>query len=161
MWVLYPVFKGATDRIKVALHRRLVKPIQLSTGPPLPAGTYLCVDAHSIHTSKTLWDKPEQYDPLRFHNLRLANPETEEQYRFTTSDGKGPHFGGGTQGCPGRIWASSTIKIMLTHLLMHYDIKLRPGDGMPVRTAMPNGTKSPDFKAKILLRSRKGGNISL
>ena len=140
--------------LAVTLLRRLQTPVQLSLGPILPAGTLICVDAYHITRSPKHWDSPEKFDPLRFYRMR-QQPGHAAQHQFASLEFEQPVWGGGTQGCPGRFFASHTIKILLAHLLTRYEVKVVPGsDGVKNRT-MPNGTKMPDLGARILIRELK------
>ncbi|KAK3375572.1 cytochrome P450 [Lasiosphaeria ovina] len=142
----------------LTLFRRLQQPVQLSLGPTLPRGSLICVDAQHITASAALWgDAPEQFDGLRFFRLR-QQPGHEALHQFTSLGSDAPGWGGGAQACPGRVFAANTIKTVLAHLLMHYDIALPPGDGKPKRNSMPNGTMAPDMNARIMLRKRGGGS---
>lgn len=139
--------------VTVVLYRQLTTPVQLSAGPRLPAGTNICVDAHHINFSKSLWEKPEQFDGMRHYKKRQV-PGNEQRFKFANLGSDSPGWGDGLQACPGRLFADNTLKIILTHLLLNYEFKLRPGEGKPKRGSAPNGTMYPDMWAKILFRSR-------
>lgn len=138
----------------MTLFRRLKQPVQLSVGPRLPAGSLICVDAYHIGISKALWRDPHIFDPMRFLKLR-KQPGHEDMHQFTSLGADSPGWGDGLQACPGRAFAGNTLKIVLAHLLMNYDIKLPPGAEKPKRFSMPNGSLAPDMKARILFRKRR------
>ncbi|KAI9771200.1 MAG: hypothetical protein M1839_002859 [Geoglossum umbratile] len=137
----------------LVLYRLLQKPVKLSIGPTIPKGSIICVDAHHIHGSPKLWENPETYNGMRFHELR-KQPGNENRYQFASLGSDAPGWGDGSMACPGRMFANNTIKIALSHILLNYDIKFRDGEGKPSRTSLPNGSQSPDLKAKFLFRSR-------
>jgi len=138
----------------VVMYRLLLKPIKLSIGPTLPKGSIICVDAHHIHGDPKLWDKPNEYNGMRFLELRkqLGN---ESRYQFASLGSDSPGWGDGSMACPGRFFANSTIKIALAYLLLNYDIKFREGEGKPSKVSLPNGSQAPDLKARFLFRSRE------
>lgn len=139
----------------MALFRRVQKPLKLSIGPELPPGTLICVDAYHAAKSQTEYEDAATLDPLRFHKMR-QRPGHEEMHQFTVPGPNNTIWGGGTQACPGRPFASITMKVVLAHLLTHYDIQLLPGGASkPKRNSMPNGSISPDTKAEIMLRDRQ------
>ncbi|KAI0183713.1 cytochrome P450 oxidoreductase GliF [Xylaria flabelliformis] len=138
----------------LTLYRKLQQPVQLSIGPELPAGTNICVDAHHINFSSQLWDEPERFDGLRHYRARMR-AGNEMRFKFANVGSDAPGWGDGTQACPGRIFADNTLKIILTHLLLNYDIRLRMGEAKPKRGSMPNGSFYPDMKAKVQIKSRK------
>jgi cytochrome P450 len=129
-------------------------PVKLSAGPELPKGTLICCDVHHINNSTELWDKPEEFNGLRFHELR-KEPGKENKHQFVSTGNDAPGWGDGSQACPGRLFANSTIKIALAHLIMNYDFKFAPGESKPVRTTLPNGTWNPGLDTKLVLKSRK------
>ncbi|EKG11533.1 Cytochrome P450 [Macrophomina phaseolina MS6] len=137
----------------LVLYRKLLTPRKLSIGPELPAGTNICVDAHNINYSEKLWDNPAKFDGLRHYRTR-QDSKNESRFKFANLGNDAPGWGDGLQACPGRLFADNTIKIALTHLLLHYDFKLRPGDEKPKKGSMPNGSMMPDLKAKVLFKSR-------
>ncbi|KAH8168088.1 hypothetical protein CIB48_g167 [Xylaria polymorpha] len=135
-----------------SLYRITRKPLQLSSGPKLPAGTILCVDIHHINNSSSLFPSPSHYDPHRFLNKR-AERGAEHRHQFVSTGASDPNFGDGTQACPGRFWANNTIKVCLTHVLSKYQVKLPEGTKRPETFCMPNGSWVPDMKAKLLFQS--------
>jgi len=135
------------------LYRKLQIPTKLSLGPELPAGTNICVDAHHINNSPALWDQPDVFDGLRHYNAR-QKPQNENRFKFANLGSDAPGWGDGLQACPGRMFADNTLKIILTHLLLNYNLKLKPGEGKPKKDAMPNGSIMPELSKKILFQSR-------
>ncbi|PGH19028.1 hypothetical protein AJ79_00062 [Helicocarpus griseus UAMH5409] len=138
----------------LSLYRLLQVPLQLSAGPKLPKGSVICVDSYHIHNSPQLWEDPEAFDPMRFYKLR-QKPGHEARHQFSSLGSDSPGWGDGPQACPGRQFAGNTIKIVLAHLLLNYDIELPPEQGKPKRHSMPNGTMQPDLGARIRIREKK------
>jgi cytochrome P450 len=137
----------------VTLYRKILIPLRLSVGPELPAGTKICVDAHHINHSPSLWKDPYKFDGLRHYKAR-QQPSMESRFKFANLGSDAPGWGDGLQACPGRLFADNTLKIALTHLLMNYEFRLRPGEGKPKKGSMPNGSMMPDLSARILFRQR-------
>lgn len=142
------------DYCPVSLYRITRKPLQLSSGPKLPAGTIICVDIHHVNNSATLFPSPDIYDPYRFLKKR-EQPGSEHRFQFVSTGAADPNWGDGTQACPGRFFANSTLKVCLAHVLLFYDIKLPNGQERPQLTCLPNGSYAPDMAAKISFQSRK------
>ncbi|KAI0402029.1 cytochrome P450 oxidoreductase GliF [Xylaria palmicola] len=138
----------------LTLYRKLQQPVKLSIGPELPADTNICVDAHHINFSPKLWDEPEKFDGLRHYRARQKEGN-EMRFKFANVGSDSPGWGDGAQACPGRIFADNTIKIILTHLLLNYDMRLIPGNSKPKRGSMPNGSFYPDMGAKVQIKTRK------
>ncbi|KAI0013580.1 cytochrome P450 [Xylariaceae sp. FL0662B] len=138
----------------MALFRRLCAPVKLSVGPELPAGTLIAVDVHEVPRSEELWETPEEFDPWRFLKLRQL-PGRQNRHQFTSLGRDTPGWGDGPQACPGRAFASTTLKVTLAHLLIHYDFRLPPGSRKPKRGSMPNGSMRPDMFVKMQFRARQ------
>ncbi|KAL9122670.1 MAG: hypothetical protein Q9187_000775 [Circinaria calcarea] len=138
----------------LVLYRLLRSPTKLSIGPTIPAGTIVCVDAHHIHNSPELWDKPEQYNGMRYHELR-KEPGKESRYQFASLGAESPGWGDGSMACPGRLFANSTIKIGLAHLIMNYDFMFAKGESRPAKVSLPNGSQAPGLETKFAFKSRK------
>lgn len=138
----------------MALFRRVQKPLQLSIGPELAPGTLICVDAYHATKSQAKYENATTLNPMRFDEM-CQQPGHEEMHQFTSPWPDNTIWGGGTQACPGRSFASVTIKIILAHLLLNYDLQLLPdGAKRPRRNAMPNGSVSPETSARIMIRGR-------
>lgn len=138
----------------MSLYRLTHVPIQLSAGPVIPKGSVICVDSWHIHNSPALWGNPEVFDPMRFYKLR-QQPGHESKHQYSSLGSDSPGWGDGPQACPGRQFAGNTLKIVLSHLLMNYDIRLAPGQRKPKRHSLPNGAMMPDLGAKIIIRNAK------
>ncbi|TLS27823.1 hypothetical protein PpBr36_02041 [Pyricularia pennisetigena] len=135
------------------LQRRIEKPVQISVGPTLPPGTLIAVDGQGIDQSPALWTNPSGFDMYRFYNLR-QKPGNENQFHFLTTGPDSPGWGDGTQACPGRFFATNTLKIALAHFLRNYDIEMKP-ECLPLKTRpMADGLWSPDEKAIARIRAR-------
>lgn len=129
-------------------------PIQLSLGPQLPPGTLICVDAYHLLKSETRYEDALTLKPMRFFEMR-QDEEEEDKHQFTQPGPNSAIWGGGTQACPGKYFGSVTLKVALAHFLLNYDLQLLPdGKSVPKRNSMPNGTMSPDKKAKVMIRKR-------
>jgi len=134
----------------VTLCRKTRQPLQLSHGPLLPTGTVLCVDSDKINTSVS---NPDDFDPYRFLNMREKG-STEHTFQFVSTGPSDPNWGDGTQACPGRFFANSTLKVCLTHLLMNYDMKLGRKHQQADGAFTVNGIFTPDTKVYVSFQSR-------
>ncbi|KAI1424417.1 cytochrome P450 [Xylaria sp. FL1777] len=83
-----------------------------------------------------------------------TSPINPSRYQFTSIGDTNQNFGLGKHACPGRFFAAQEIKLILSHLLLHYDIKLRDGETRP-KPVVFMMTKSPSQTAEVLFRRRK------
>lgn len=137
----------------LGLNRILQQDFQFSVGPRLPKGTIICVDQDNIHNSGALYPNPEEFDALRFYQKR-KQPGHETRHQYASNGPELLTWGDGPQVCPGRMFATNTIKILLAQLLLNYDLQLPAGAYKPERRSFPNGSSQPDMDAKLILRKR-------
>ncbi|KAJ8474956.1 hypothetical protein ONZ45_g15772 [Pleurotus djamor] len=64
-------------------------------------------------------------------------------------------FGTGRHACPGRFFASIPIKIMLSHILLNYDIQLPGGHTSRPENLVFDGVIMPPMKAHLLFKRRQ------
>lgn len=137
----------------LGLNRILQQDFQFSIGPRLPKGTIICVDQDNIHNSGALYPNPEEFDALRFYQKR-KQPGHETRHQYASNGPELLTWGDGPQVCPGRMFATNTIKILLAQLLLNYDLQLPAGAYKPERRSFPNGSSQPDMDAKLVVRKR-------
>jgi len=103
----------------------------------VPKGTIVNVSALATHRDPDIWPEPDKFDPMRF------SPEggAKSRHRFAWVP-----FGGGAHMCVGLHFAYMQMKVIMAHLLPHYDIELsnkgdtkfqimpliKPVDGLPI-----------------------------
>ncbi|KAI0386005.1 cytochrome P450 [Hypomontagnella monticulosa] len=135
----------------VALRRRAQEDIKLPNGLTLKTGTRTLVDTYRMH-DPAIYENPDEWDPARFLNLR-SKPGGESTAQLVSPSINHIGFGYGKHSCPGRFFATDTLKVALCHLLVKYEWKLAPGtDTTPqIRGILhlPNPT------VKILIRRRE------
>jgi len=119
-----------------ATPRMTVRDVEFK-GHTIPKGTIVGVSAVAAHRDPEVWPEPEKFDPMRF------SPEggAKTRHRFAWIP-----FGGGAHMCLGLHFAYMQTKVIMAHLLPHYDIELpekyqvkfqimpliKPIDGLPV-----------------------------
>ncbi|KAI0004374.1 cytochrome P450 [Xylariaceae sp. FL0662B] len=138
--------------------RYVAKPVTLSDGTRLPAGSMIETPHALAMTDSTVFENPEEWDAHRFVNLRngtskdLLGYKNKEQYQFATVTKDFMHFGYGRHACPGRFFAAHVIKLIVARLLLEYDIKMPEGvtERYPNLVmgidSMPDPTKELVFK---------------
>ncbi|CAJ2508095.1 Uu.00g092810.m01.CDS01 [Anthostomella pinea] len=133
--------------------RKVMKPIDLSDGTHLPPGTDLLTPLAGVAVDERFYPEPEKFDGLRFWKLRQQSEEARDRWQFTSIGDTNMNFGLGKHACPGRFFAANEVKLILAHLLLNYDIKLKDGEGRP-KPNMFMMTKSPSQTAEVLFRRR-------
>lgn len=140
----------------MSFNRYLFKPFTLEDGTYLPAGTHVAMAAEPILKDPLNCDDPDSFDGFRFLRKRedKSDPDNVNKHQLASIDSTNLHFGGGRYGCPGRFFASATIKLMFCHLLLKYDFKYPAGKGRP-RNIYSDENVFPDQEATLLMRERE------
>lgn len=140
----------------IGLRRIMERQHTLADGTVLPKDAYICVPTYTIQNDPANTANPHEYDGLRSYRKRLAETGGVQstKHQFVTTEPTVLGFGHGRTACPGRYLAGAALKIIVSKLLMAYDIKL-PNNQV---TRPPNGVAHeflmPPVEAKILLRKR-------
>ncbi|KAK7457143.1 hypothetical protein VKT23_010443 [Stygiomarasmius scandens] len=135
------------------LLRKPLKDFTFSNGVSVPAGALITVATRPMMRDDAIFPQGEEFKPFRFAELRERDGEGFKHQMVTpTSDWV--LFGQGRHACPGRFFASTVLKLLMAHVLLHYEVKL------------PNSSKelppqfklladfAPDRNAKVLFRKR-------
>ncbi|KAI0108677.1 cytochrome P450 [Nemania sp. FL0031] len=147
--------------------RKVMKPIDLSDGTHLPPGTSILTPLAGISHDERYFPSAEVFDGLRFWKLqqqrkspsptRSSSPSaaapSSTRHQFTSIGDADQNFGLGKHACPGRFFAAQEIKVILSYLLLNYEIKLRDGEARPQPLVFMM-TKSPSQTAEVLFRRR-------
>ena len=132
-----------------------MKPHTLSDGKILQPATYIAVASAPMAVSPLYHSSPDTFDGFRFHFQRQKSGDSSMSAQYLTSTGPGTlMFGHGKYACPGRFFASLEVKVILAHIIRHYDLKLingKPGRPENIYFADAN---LPDATQAILFRKR-------
>ncbi|KAH8661282.1 cytochrome P450 [Ilyonectria robusta] len=140
----------------ISFIRKVMKPISLSDGTQLPAGTSVIAPQAGISHDERYFPDPERFDALRFYRLRQESDEASNRWQFTSLNNTNINFGAGKHACPGRFFASNEVKLILAYLLINYDIRLKKGEERPKGMAMVM-TKAPCQNTELEFRRRSLG----
>ncbi|KPM43563.1 hypothetical protein AK830_g2998 [Neonectria ditissima] len=143
-----------TNRLLVSFIRKVMKPISLSDGTQLPAGTKVIAPQAGISLDERYFPDPERFDALRFYNMRQESTEASNRWQFTSLNDTNINFGAGKHACPGRFFAGNEVKLVLAHMLINYDIRLKAGEQRPKGMAVVmTKAPSPDMELEFRRRS--------
>jgi cytochrome P450 len=95
---------------------------------------------------------PDKFDGFRYYHKR-EEPGQRNLHQFATTDKNNLHFGHGKYSCPGRFFAGHTIKVLIAHLIMNYDVTVDEDKGRPLNVAAHEYI-FPDPEARILFKER-------
>jgi cytochrome P450 len=107
----------------VVLERTALKDTTLPDGRVIPRGSHIMVDSTDLW-NPAVYPSPDEFDARRFLRKR---EEGDKASQFVQSSPAYNVFGGGRHICPGRFLASNELKLVLSHILLKYDIRLAEG----------------------------------
>ena len=99
--------------------------VRTEDGIELPKGSLVSVLSYPIHQNEDLFEDATKFDPLRYTRRRdNGNADTRAgNLSLVTTGPQFLPFGHGKHACPGRFLVDFELKMLITHLLSHYDVK--------------------------------------
>jgi len=137
----------------ISLTRKAVKDFTFSDGTFIPAGTTVSAPMRATHYDENIYEHPEVFDPFRFSDLRETSGESAKHQLVSTSV-EYLVFGHGLHACPGRFFAANSMKAMLAHVVMTYDVKME-NEGVLPSSMWFGPNMLPDRDAKVMFRKRQ------
>ncbi|KAJ7599417.1 cytochrome P450 [Mycena floridula] len=133
--------------------RQAMSDFTFSNGTTVPAGTVLAVTSRDIHADETMYPNAREFQGFRYSDMRMLEGQALKHH-FVTTGADYMGFGHGKHACPGRFFAARTLTLMLSHVLMVYDVKFADDRQVPPEPVTLGFTVSPDFTPKVLFRAR-------
>jgi ent-kaurene oxidase len=97
--------------------------LKLKDGTIIPKDTWVTFPSAEIMMDSSFYPEPETFDGLRNYRKRLELIEAGTKHLATQPSTSDLSFGYGNRACPGRFFAVSALKMVLSKILMEYDIK--------------------------------------
>ncbi|KAJ5689253.1 hypothetical protein N7462_003645 [Penicillium macrosclerotiorum] len=163
----------------VSFHRIVKEPFTLSDGLFLPEGTHICFPSGPISKDPNFIPNPNVFDGFRWCQdpadrdiLTIPNtisngnlkenqkrndlvPAPSTSTSFISISPSNMHFGFGRQACPGRFFASCTIKAIFSRIIMDYEFKFEEerGNWRPANIGIGEHI-FPNTSTPVLFRKR-------
>ena len=117
-------------------------------GLAIPKDTVIFTNLYSMHYDPTHWDEPEKFKPERWLNADGSLKKEKATHYLP--------FSAGTRGCLGERMAKMQMFLIVTRLLVNFEVSLAPGQSMPsLKDGIMGLTYAPASKFKIILTPRK------
>ncbi|KAE8423731.1 ent-kaurene oxidase [Aspergillus pseudocaelatus] len=133
------------------------RPVTLSNGLYLPAGTRVAVPSNEIlqDPAKVPGIDPSVYDAFRYSRIRedQGHPGNAQKYLMAKTDLDNLAFGYGKFACPGRFYAVNEMKMIFARMLLCYEFKYPGGQGRPQNFTIDSDLY-PDPLTRLLIRKR-------
>ncbi|KAI1456562.1 cytochrome P450 [Annulohypoxylon moriforme] len=137
------------------VRRRVMGDIKLSNGLLLKEGTRTWMDVSNMK-DPAIYENPEQWDVSRFVKMR-SQPGGSSSAQLVSSTRNHVGFGYGKHVCTGRFFATTLLKVVLSHLLTNYEWKLAPG--LEANYLDFGISRMVNPQAKILIRRREKAEV--
>lgn len=126
-------------------HRIVKSNLILSDGFHIPAGTHICFPSGPFSRDDSIVVYADKFSGFRWSDGPTQKP-------LVTLGVDNMHFGFGRQACPGRVFAATMMKVLLSRLITEYKMKFE--DGVVKRPAnLVNGEQIfPNLWAKVLVK---------
>ncbi|KAK0381100.1 cytochrome P450 [Colletotrichum limetticola] len=136
----------------VGLGRRVMEDVRLKDGTVLPQDSGIAINAEKMWDPE-IYKNPRAYDGYRFLRLRGASEQGEKTSQLVSTSPEHLGFGLGIHACPGRFFGANTVKLVMCHLLLKYDIKLAENTNISPLEFGFSMLANPT--TKVLVRRRK------
>ncbi|KAF8520868.1 cytochrome P450, partial [Hysterangium stoloniferum] len=123
--------------------RKALTSFTFSDGTTIPKNTFLSAPAWAIHHNGDIYKNPNSFDGFRFVGSSKDGVLSSQSQAFVSPSEHFIPFGIGKHiWCPGRFYAATLMKTVITHILENFDMKLatssKPTDLWIGTTCLPN-----------------------
>ncbi|PIL30267.1 hypothetical protein GSI_07445 [Ganoderma sinense ZZ0214-1] len=143
-------FRGALEEGYLKARLSLLEPLSNCQTPR----TLVSGNAYLMHHAATHLEDSSKFDPLRYARMRSLEGQSLKHHAAVTSPDYIQAFGHGPRACPGRFLASNTLKVVLSYILLGFDLKLG-GDGARAQSAYVSLAVAPAQDGRVLLKKRE------
>ncbi|KAJ5363930.1 cytochrome P450 [Penicillium cataractarum] len=106
----------------------------------------------SVLFDEKFYPHAHEFDGYQFYRLGQQTGKPQD-FRFVATNTKYLQFGDGRHTCPGRYMAADEIRLMLGHILLHYEITTKNNEGRPKNWFFKK-ILFPDMKGLVVLKPR-------
>ena len=98
-----------------------------------------------------IWPDSDSFDGYRFLRMRQNGDPNAWQFAFVGETSI--NFGAGAHACPGRYFVSQEVKMLLSTLLLNYEVKWPEGKSRPANMKQDFVTP-PNAMAEMMVRKK-------
>ncbi|KAF1936520.1 cytochrome P450 [Clathrospora elynae] len=109
--------------------RTVMVPYTTSDGCHIPSGNWLAIPQIALMRDEKVWAHAKEFDAFRF-----VDQNASSESRWTHPSYEYPFWGSIRHACPARFYVSVVMKMILSHLLLEYEFKLKNEKAIPYLT---------------------------
>ncbi|KAI1759967.1 cytochrome P450 [Hypoxylon sp. FL1150] len=128
-------------------------PWKFKDGLEIPAGTTMVFPSYHHNFDPSVHLHPDTFDAKR--HLRRRHESDTHKFHFASVSDDMLNWGAGRHSCPGRFFAQETLKLMMIHLLEHYEFRHAEETKEVPRFLSNNLFIIPNPALAILFRERR------
>lgn len=133
--------------------RETTAPFRPSCGPLIPKGTLIAFSNNRFNMATRTKAEADHFDGFRFERERASG---DSKHQLLTPSPDSLTWGYGLHACPGRSFAAAEIKVIVIHLLTHFELRLKGGKERPPNMSfdfqiMPDMSAEIEFTPRINL----------
>ncbi|KAF8997909.1 cytochrome P450 [Cyathus striatus] len=130
--------------------RMVMEDYTFQNGTFLPKGTMVTIPVEPVHTDPSNYPNADQFDGFRFSKV---TEDGSRRFEIVALSNEFLPFGIGKHGCPGRFFAANELKLLLAHIVYHYDVKFE-NEGVRPDDLFIGASRIPNTKAEVMFRKR-------
>ncbi|EKM48374.1 uncharacterized protein PHACADRAFT_109043, partial [Phanerochaete carnosa HHB-10118-sp] len=138
----------------LASTKLVLKDFAMSDGTVLPRGTLVAAPAREIHEESENYPDADTFQPWRFYHEGDEFDDALYRRSMTTTSPIYLPFGHGKTACPGRFFVALALKMIMTNLVLNYDVKLEHDSTEVPLASWYITAHVPNVRAKVLVRRR-------
>ncbi|KAF8989851.1 cytochrome P450 [Cyathus striatus] len=133
--------------------RMALKDYSFQDGTFIPENTMVCAASDAIHTDSEIYPNAGEFDGFRFSKMNEAIGSRKFEI---VSAGRNDFllFGSGKHGCPGRFFSAAEMKLLLSLIVINYDVKFE-NKGVRPKDMFFGPYRQPNSEAEVMLKKRE------
>ncbi|TVY90415.1 Cytochrome P450 monooxygenase [Lachnellula willkommii] len=122
-------------------------------GLTIPSGFTMAFPSYHHNFDSAVHPHPDTFDAYR--HLRKREESNTHKFHFASVSEDMLNWGAGRHACPGRFFAQETLKLLIIHMLVHYEFKHEAGNEKTPRFISNNLFLIPNPALPILFKERE------
>ncbi|KAF8989849.1 cytochrome P450 [Cyathus striatus] len=137
--------------VGITSFRKVMEDYTFCDGTFIPQNTILAVASDCVQRDNDIYPNAHEFDGFRFS--RVNDGTGNRKNDIVSLSNNFLSFGIGKHACPGRFFAAYQLKLLLSHVIVNYDVKFED-EGVRPEDVLLGFSRNPNPKAEIMFRKR-------